>query len=91
MDVPFAITANMLILQLTGTSLQNQCAQAGDSSQVNALLYLLFPAADGAMRLTELAPKLTLMCSCNVAASMYGVGDFCRLLLDCVSPGKVWS
>ena len=28
-DVPFAITANMLILQLQDTSLQNSCAEPG--------------------------------------------------------------
>ena len=30
-DVPYGITANMLILQLAGTSLQNECAQPGDA------------------------------------------------------------
>lgn len=30
-DVPYTITANMLILQLAGTSLQNTCAEPGDA------------------------------------------------------------
>ena len=29
-DVPYAITANMLIMQLQGTSLQNKCAVPGN-------------------------------------------------------------
>ena len=35
-DVPFAITANMLILQLQDTSLQNSCAEPGIMQAVSA-------------------------------------------------------
>jgi hypothetical protein len=38
-DVPYAITANMLILQLQDTSLQNSCAEPGTMSPVSACCY----------------------------------------------------
>ena len=40
-DVPYAITANMLIMQLQGTSLQNKCAVPG-----NMLLESELPNSD---------------------------------------------
>ncbi len=40
-DVPFAITANMLILQLQDTSLQNSCAELGMVQAVSACCYAL--------------------------------------------------
>ncbi len=40
-DVPYAITANMLILQLQDTSLQNSCAEPGMMQAVSACCYAL--------------------------------------------------
>ena len=41
-DVPYAITANILILQLAGTSLQNECAQPGDAVSIILILHFGF-------------------------------------------------
>ncbi len=40
-DVPYAITANMLILQLQDTSLQNRCAEQGILQAASACCYAL--------------------------------------------------
>ena len=43
-DVPFELTANLLIIQLQGTSLQNSCAEPGAHSANGSLPAYLHPS-----------------------------------------------
>ena len=77
-DVPFAITANMLIMQIAATSLQNQCAEAGDT-----MLVAKAPACQLQRPVVCSTACCRMSLSCAFHVNLFLCLKLCELVMTC--------